>query len=138
VILCYDGQTPATIDDQANIWLLNQGVTTPFLSGSIDWPAREVVPTYKLSDKVDIGSIVIARQDIGTVTHLAFHNVYRLYIDECESFLFGAIIPSLINEGWILTNFIANNSDDEVALQLIPVPSHLSRLRSPLPVRGSD
>lgn len=53
VVLCYDGQTPATIDDQANIWLRNQGVTTLFLSGSIEWPAREVVPTYKLLNRSD-------------------------------------------------------------------------------------
>ena len=127
VILCYDGQTPATIDDQANIWLRNQGVTTLFLSGSIEWPAREVVPTYRLSNKVDVGPIVISRQEIGEESHLAFHNVYRLYVDEYESFLFGAI-PNLINRGWILTNFIATDSDNEVALQLIPVPSRLNSL----------
>ena len=130
VILCYDGQTPATIDDQANTWLRNQGVTTLFLSGSIEWPAREVVPTYKLSVKVDVGPIVIVHQDIGEETQLAFHNVYRLYIDEYESFLFGAI-PNLINGGWILTNFITTVSDDEVASQLIPVPSRLNSFPTP-------
>ena len=136
VILCYDGKTPATIDDQANIWLRNQGVTTLFLSGSIEWPAQEVVPTYRLSDKVDVGPIVIARQDIGEETHLAFHNVYRLYVDEYESFLFG-VIPNLNNKGWILTNFIATDSDDEVALQLIPVPSRLNSLPTPhFPLAG--
>ena len=127
VILCYDGQTPATIDDQANIWLRNQGVTTLFLSGSIEWPAREAVPTYKLSAKVNVGPVVIFHQDIGQETQLAFHNVYRLYIDEYESFLFGAI-PNLVNGGWILTNFITTVSDDEVASQLIPVPSRLNNL----------
>ena len=137
VIIYYDGQIPATIDDQANIWLRNQGVTTLFLSGSIEWPAREVVPTYKLSEKVDVGPIVIVRQDIGKATHLAFHNIYRLYVDEYESFLFGAI-PNLINGGWILTNFIANNSEEEVALQLIPVPSRLNNLpTSHIPLAGS-
>ena len=137
VILCYDGQTPATIDDQANIWLRNQGVTTLFLLGSIEWPAREAVPTYKLSEsnKVDVGPIVIFRLDIGEETHLAFHNVYRLYVDEYESFLFGAI-PNLINGGWILTNFIATDSD-EVALQLIPVPSRFNSLPAPhFPLAG--
>ena len=137
MILCYDGQIPATIDDQANMWLRNQGVTTLFVSGSFEWPAHEVVPTYKLSDKVDAGPIVIACQDIGKKTHLAFHNVYRLYVDEYESFLFGAI-PNLINGGWILTDFITNNSDDEVALQLIPVPSRLHSLPTPhIPLAGT-
>ena len=136
VILYYDGRTPATIDDQANTWLQNQGVTTLFLSGSIEWPAREAVPTYKLSDIVDVGPIVVAHQDIGKETHLAFHNVYRLYVDEYESFLFGAI-PNLIDGGWILTSFIANNSD-EVALQLIPVPSRLNSLSTPhIPLAGT-
>ena len=136
MILCYDGQTPATIDDQAYIWLRNQGVTTLFLSGSIEWPALEVVPTYKLSDKVDLGPIVISPQDIGEETHLAFHDVYRLYVDEYESFLFGAI-SNFTNRGWILTNFSATDSDDEVALQLIPVPSRLNRLPTPhFPLAG--
>jgi Amidase len=132
LILYYDGQTPATIDDQASIWLRNQGVTSLFLSGSIESPAREVVPTYKLPHKVDVGPIIISRQDLGEETHLAFHNVYRLYIDEYESFLFGAI-PNLINHGgWVLTNFtVPAASDNEIALQLIPVPSRLNEFPTP-------
>ena len=131
VILYYGGQTPATIDDQANIWLRNQGVTTLFLSGSIERPAREAVPTYKLPHKVDVGPVVISRQNVGEGTHLAFHNVYRLYLDEYESFLFGAI-PDLIHGGWILTNFtVPTDSDDGIALQLIPVPSRLNSLLTP-------
>lgn len=130
VILYYNGQTPATIDDQANIWLRNQGVITLFLSGSIEWPIQEALPTYKLPHKVNVGPVVISRQDLGEETHLTIHNVYRLYIDEYESFLFGAI-PNLINGGWILTNFtIPPDSDDEIALQLIPVPSRLNNLPS--------
>ena len=132
VILYYHGQTPATIDDQAGIWLRHQGVTTLFLSGSIEWPAREVVPTYKLPHKVDVGPIIISRQDRGEETHLAFHNVYRLYIDEYEGFLFGAI-PNLIHHGgWLLINFtVPAASDNEIALQLIPVPSRLNELPTP-------
>ncbi|KAF8806190.1 amidase signature enzyme [Phlegmacium glaucopus] len=133
VILYYDGQTPVIIDDQANRWLRNQGVTTLFLSGSIEWPAREAVPTYKLPHKVDVGPIIISR--IGEEAHLGFHNVYRLYVDEYESFLFGAI-PDLIHAGWILTNFTV--PDDEIALQLIPVPSRLrSRPTPDFPLAGT-
>ena len=139
VILCYEGKTSATIDDQANTWLRSQGVTTLFLSGSIEWPTREAFPTYKLPGKVGVfGPIIIYCQEVGEQVHLAFHNVYRLYVDEYESFLFGAI-PDLINGGWILTNFTrSTDPDDEIALQLIPVPSRFNTFPTPdFPLAGT-
>jgi len=137
LVISYEGEGSATLDSGVSKWLQSQGVARIFLSGSVETPSDEVIATYQISGTLPPGPFVFSAK--GGTSRLKVHNVYRLYLDEYEGFLFGAI-PDLINGGWILTN-ITNNipaTDNGPATQFIPVPSRLSVLSSSgLPLAGT-
>ncbi|KAF8165859.1 amidase signature domain-containing protein [Crassisporium funariophilum] len=138
LVLSYVGQGSATIDDRALSWLQSQGVKTLFLSGEIQHPVRPLFPTYQISGSTPPGPLVISLEAISS-SALDFYNVYRLYVDEYDAFLFGAI-PDSSNSGWIPTNItLFEEAVDYInAPQLIPVPSRLHMLSNPhLPLAGT-
>ncbi|KAF8958501.1 amidase signature domain-containing protein [Flammula alnicola] len=134
LVISYEGKNPTSFGSTTFDWLRSQGVSRVFISGSFHRPANEIIPIYSMVGTVRPGPFVISHLGDGTIG-LAFQNVYRLYLDEYEAFLFGAI-PDFVNGGWILTN-ITHTRDDESYSQFIPVPSRLTISNMHLPLAGT-
>ncbi|KAF8914399.1 amidase signature domain-containing protein [Gymnopilus junonius] len=124
-----DGKGPLNLDTRTYDWLKSLGVARVVLSESIAPPARESIPIHRMAEPTILppGPFVISQIDAPDELHL--HNVYKLYIDEYDSFLFGAI-PDLVYGGWILTNITSSfpSAEDGPESQIIPVPSRLSMI----------
>jgi hypothetical protein len=104
----------AKLDSAAEGWLRSLGITYSLVLrgvGSTPIP-RGPVLISKFGTTVTVGAYSV-------------HAVYRLYLDEYDAFIFGAI-PNLVAGGWITTN-ITHIFDDETYSQLIPVPSRFAR-----------
>lgn len=133
VLISYRGGNSATIDSRVYAWLKRQGVKHIFLSDNIRRLSTESIPTSVIAGSAPPGPLMMTTSENGTST-LLFHNVYRLYLDEYDAFLFGAI-PNPIDGGWIETNF-TNIFEDGSYSQLIPVPSRIPMFVSTLPLAG--
>ncbi|KDR84180.1 hypothetical protein GALMADRAFT_111430 [Galerina marginata CBS 339.88] len=121
----FEGRGSATLDPRAYDWLQERGVVRIFLSGAIQRTSSQVsIPTHHIGGTIPPGPFIISGDN---AKGLKVHDVYRLYLDEYESFLFGAI-PDLVKGGWILTNITSPWADDTPDTQLIPVPSRLGVL----------
>ncbi|KAH9482271.1 Scytalone dehydratase-like protein Arp1 [Psilocybe cubensis] len=118
-------------------WLKSQGVSRIFLPKSIKRPSRDVISSHTISETIFPGPFVLSAHEQSS-SEVLLHNVYKLYLDEYEAFLFGAI-PDLAGGGWILTNITSNLlSDDGVSnTQLIPVPSRVRMVDSKSPLAGT-
>ncbi|KAF4619180.1 hypothetical protein D9613_004861 [Agrocybe pediades] len=136
LIISYDGDSSTGIDLEAYKWLKAQGVSRIFLSGPVQPPSNEPIPTYLISGILPPGPFIFSAK--GGTSRLKIHNVYRLYLDEFEGFLFGSI-PDAVNGGWVLTN-ITNGipaTENGPETQMIPAPSRLAMLGSNLPLAGT-
>lgn len=107
------------LDPAVEGWLHSVGIAYSLVSGNAGIPPGPVIISK-------LGTTVIAGA-------YSVHTVYRLYLDEYDAFIFGAI-PDLVVGGWLTTN-ITRTFDDETYSQLIPVPSRfVQSSRSHLPL----
>ncbi|KAF8166981.1 amidase signature domain-containing protein [Pholiota molesta] len=127
LLISYKGSQPATLDPQAYAWLKSRGVTHLFLSETIQRPSEGAIPTYTFAELPPLGPLMVFPSDVSR-PGLTFHTVYRLYLDDYDAFLFGAI-PDLVSGGWIPTD-IKHTFEDGSSSQLIPVPSRMTPMLS--------
>ncbi|PPQ70384.1 hypothetical protein CVT26_013849 [Gymnopilus dilepis] len=123
------GASTVEVDEETHAWLRSLKVKRLFLSGSINIPAHGSIPTYRLTDAPSIPAGPFVVSITNASEEMSLHNVYRLYVDEYDAFVFGAI-PDLVNGGWLPTN-LTTSEEDGFSNQIIPVPSRLSSLFSP-------
>ncbi|KIM46589.1 hypothetical protein M413DRAFT_440231, partial [Hebeloma cylindrosporum] len=138
LFLSYEGSGQATIEPQAYEFLKLLGVARVFVTDNFG-PAQYSVPTFRIpaAHRPPPGPSFISRQK--GQQGVEIHHVYRLYLDEYDTFLFGSI-PDIIKGGWIPTNITEFSSIpiNDPPPQLIPVPSRLHMLSTPnLPLSGS-
>ena len=138
LFLSYEGPGQVTVETQAYEFLKLRGVARIFVSGNFE-PAQSTIPTFRIpaTNQLPPGPSFISRLKGKQVVEV--HHVYRLYLDEYDSFLFGSI-PDIIKGGWISTNIteISSFPINDPPPQLIPVPSRLHIFSTPnLPLSGT-
>ena len=135
LFLSYEGPGQATVEPQAYEFLKLRGVARILVSDNFE-PAQHTfrIPT---AHRLPPGPLFISRSKGKQVVEV--HHVYRLYLDEYNSFLFGSI-PDIIKGGWLLTNIteVPSFPINDEPQQLIPTPSRLRMISSPsLPLSGT-
>ncbi|KAF9478680.1 amidase signature enzyme [Pholiota conissans] len=122
LLISYKGSQRASLDPEVQAWLESRGITHLFLSDNIQRPSEGVIPIYTFAESPPPGPLLIFPSE-NKHPEITFHNVYRLYIDDYDAFLFGSI-PDLITGAWIPTN-LSHTFDDGSSSQLIPVPTRI-------------
>lgn len=123
IVLRYDGPGSAYLAESAARWLESSQPSYLLLVGTnIQYGPLENVTVIHLDEGLSLGPKLLSTKSI--------HDVYRLYKDDYEAFLFGSL-PDARNDGWIPTNLTSPDGP-----QYIPIPSRLSSLGSSLPLAG--
>lgn len=116
LVITYSGPGSAYLQDSALHWVKSSGISHLYLSGpNIQTQATEDVNILPLL-QVDI----LPGPYLLSPSNTIFHQVYRLYQDDYDAFLFGSI-PDPTNDGWTPTNITLPPDP----AQHIPVPSRL-------------
>lgn len=133
LIVSYTGQAIGFFSDDAKVWLRTQKLDYLFVSDSILPPKLKKTRVTQISSVPPPGPYLISSSS--SREKLKFRNVYRLFEDVYETFLFGAL-PNP-NGGWTATNITLKQNERGISVQHIPIPSRLSVLSATTPLAGT-
>jgi Amidase len=129
LIISYDGPTGAVFEADTESWLGTLNIRHLYISERISPPKLKTLQVSRIKGGPPAGPFFATTAT--KAGRLDLHSVYRLYKDEYESFIFGAI-PNLTG-GWLPTNITLDGD----GIQYIPIPSRLSAMTQSLPLSGS-
>ncbi|PPR04644.1 hypothetical protein CVT24_011862 [Panaeolus cyanescens] len=136
------GKIPLNLGEAFFAFVAKKGVRRIWLSGAIYYPDSLELRGNECIERIEAPLFIKPGPYLATRSNKdpfawSLHEVYRLYPDTYESFLFGAIPDSSSSQGrWLKTN-LPVSSPFRWPIQLIPVPSRLYSLSTPhLPLAG--
>lgn len=127
LIISYDGIASASFEANAESWLETLNIRHLYLSERISPPKVKTLQISQIKEGPPAGPYFASMK----AGRLDLHSAYRLYKDEYEAFLFGAVPQT--DGGWFPTNITL----DDDGQQYIHIPSRLSAMTQSLPLAGT-
>lgn len=127
LIISYNGIASASFEANAESWLETLNIRHLYLSERISPPKVKTLQISQIKEGPPAGPYFASMK----AGRLDLHSAYRLYKDEYEAFLFGAVPQT--DGGWFPTNITL----DDDGQQYIPIPSRLSAMTQSLPLAGT-